>query len=824
MRKKHLLFCAIASCVLVLTSCSLFGSGGGASSSSSILTSVDHTGKNIRLIKNADELAGSVSNNGGTLSVYKASFGQALVALYNLKGYFGPLMIALDSANVSYYTADNKTVVTSNDSVSVDGKTVYYAGIGIKGSISQSQTDDYVCDSGDLVSIIKEMIRVYGSIPDDNDLPDSEKITVIATPLANSAYCSIKAGPFFNRSVTNFVVPKTVDGMKVKSIEKNGFANSAKLQSVTFESGSKVDTIASGAFSGCSSLSYVFIPDTVETISGAAFKGNSEDILFFLEAPSRPSGWASNDYYSDQTWNYHQGVCHWGKTDYEIGTDGFVYSTRLDGTAAIARYDGDETAITVPSEHNGSKVSEISSQAFYKKTKIKTVNLPATIELFGSDCFNGCLLLSEIRIGRVSGGAKTAINSGAFSGCSSLSYVFIPDTVETISGAAFKGNSEDILFFLEAPSRPSGWASSDYYSDQTWNYHQGVCHWGKTDYEIGTDGFVYSTRLDGTAAIARYDGDETAITVPSEHNGAKVTEISTYAFAKHTKIKSVVFPSSIILYQSYCFSGCILLHEIEIPSPAEGKSGTIETHAFGGCTALKYVVIHSYIDTIAAAAFVSNASGIIFFCSASSRPSGWASSDYYSEQTWNYKQGTTYWSNDGYYANEETGWVYGLRYSASGSFYQLDYCPDNVASIVVPDTVPSGTVKGIGSYALAKKSKLTSLTLPSQTIEIRDHALYQDNLLTSLTLPSSLEKLGDNALDGCSSLDYVVIPASVSYIGSNCFDNHQTNFKIFVEGKSSAPDGWYHNILDSGNSWDGGALVYWQGQWHYNAAGVPVFG
>jgi len=658
MRKKHLLFCAIASCVLVLTSCSLFGSGGGASSSSSILTSVDHTGKNIRLIKNADELAGSVSNNGGTLSVYKASFGQALVALYNLKGYFGPLMIALDSANVSYYTADNKTVVTSNDSVSVDGKTVYYAGIGIKGSISQSQTDDYVCDSGDLVSIIKEMIRVYGSIPDDNDLPDSEKITVIATPLANSAYCSIKAGPFFNRSVTNFVVPKTVDGMKVKSIEKNGFANSAKLQSVTFESGSKVDTIASGAFSGCSSLSYVFIPDTVETISGAAFKGNSEDILFFLEAPSRPSGWASNDYYSDQTWNYHQGVCHWGKTDYEIGTDGFVYSTRLDGTAAIARYDGDETAITVP----------------------------------------------------------------------------------------------------------------------------------------------------------------------SEHNGAKVTEISTYAFAKHTKIKSVVFPSSIILYQSYCFSGCILLHEIEIPSPAEGKSGTIETHAFGGCTALKYVVIHSYIDTIAAAAFVSNASGIIFFCSASSRPSGWASSDYYSEQTWNYKQGTTYWSNDGYYANEETGWVYGLRYSASGSFYQLDYCPDNVASIVVPDTVPSGTVKGIGSYALAKKSKLTSLTLPSQTIEIRDHALYQDNLLTSLTLPSSLEKLGDNALDGCSSLDYVVIPASVSYIGSNCFDNHQTNFKIFVEGKSSAPDGWYHNILDSGNSWDGGALVYWQGQWHYNAAGVPVFG
>ena len=67
----------------------------------------------------------------------------------------------------------------------------------------------------------------------------------------------------------------------VKTIQAGAFSNCRKLASVTFEKGSQLKTIGEiipsnitkGAFTNCTSLTFIEIPASVETIEAAAFKG-----------------------------------------------------------------------------------------------------------------------------------------------------------------------------------------------------------------------------------------------------------------------------------------------------------------------------------------------------------------------------------------------------------------------------------------------------------------------------------------------------------------------------------------------------------------------
>ena len=69
----------------------------------------------------------------------------------------------------------------------------------------------------------------------------------------------------------------------VKTIQAGAFSNCRKLASVTFEKGSQLKTIGEiipsnitkGAFTNCTSLTFIEIPASVETIEAAAFKGCS---------------------------------------------------------------------------------------------------------------------------------------------------------------------------------------------------------------------------------------------------------------------------------------------------------------------------------------------------------------------------------------------------------------------------------------------------------------------------------------------------------------------------------------------------------------------
>ena len=115
------------------------------------------------------------------------------------------------------------------------------------------------------------------------------------------------------------VLVKAKDTIKEATIRENtrfilddAFVACSSLTSVTFEEGSKLENIGSNAFSGCTSLTSIVIPNNVTSIGAYAFYGCSS-LTIYCEASTQPSGWDSywNEdipVYWAEEWFYVNGV------------------------------------------------------------------------------------------------------------------------------------------------------------------------------------------------------------------------------------------------------------------------------------------------------------------------------------------------------------------------------------------------------------------------------------------------------------------------------------------------------------------------------------
>ena len=79
-------------------------------------------------------------------------------------------------------------------------------------------------------------------------------------------------------------------------------------------------------------------------------------------------------------------------------TGDFVFAVRDDSTGiVVVKYNGTASTLTVPNTVAGLPVVEIGAQAFEGNTKLKSVTLPATIEIIGRRAFAECKNLLEVK-------------------------------------------------------------------------------------------------------------------------------------------------------------------------------------------------------------------------------------------------------------------------------------------------------------------------------------------------------------------------------------------------------------------------------------------
>ncbi len=197
----------------------------------------------------------------------------------------------------------------------------------------------------------------------------------------------------------------------VTSIGNAAFSGCSSLASITIPDG--VTLIGNAAFFGCSSLASITIPDSVTSIGELAF--HNCGALTSITIP--------------------EGVTEIGYQAF-YGCSSLVSVTIPDSVTSIGGQAFDKCSslesITIPEG-----VTSIGEFAFYDCTSLTSITIPDSVTEIGWNAFSGCSSLASITI--LDG--VTSIGESAFYGCSSLVSITIPDSVTSIGWNAFRGCS-----------------------------------------------------------------------------------------------------------------------------------------------------------------------------------------------------------------------------------------------------------------------------------------------------------------------------------------------------------------------------------------------
>ena len=448
----------------------------------------------------------------------------------------------------------------------------------------------------------------------------------------------------------------------------------------------------------------------------------------------------------------------------------FDYTT-TNGTITITGYTGTNEVVVIPSTINGLPVTSIGYSAFSGCTNLISVTIPNSITTIGDSAFAACFSLASVTIPK----NVTSIGFGVFSSCWALTSVTMPTSVTNIGVYALADCSS-----LTGITMPSSVTSIGFGAFLGCSRLTNVTI-PTSVRNIGGQAFACSSLLAIDVAIANmFYSSVDGVLFNRDH-----TALIQYP-AGNTET-SYMIPNSVTSIGDWAFDGCSSLANIMIPDSVTN----IGDWAFDFCSSLTNVMIPNSVTNIGDGAF--------YYCSSLTSfmipNSVIAIGDY------------------AFNGTALTEITIGNSVTSIGP-YAFEACP--LAGITIPDSVTS-----IGSNAFSYCSSLTNVTIGSGLTNIGDQAFAPcsnlvamnvaiDNTLYSsvegvlfnrnhttliqypgggganYTIPNSVTNIGDWAFDGCGRLTNVVIPDSVLSIGDSGFSSCTSLSGINVDANNLA--------------------------------------
>ena len=196
--------------------------------------------------------------------------------------------------------------------------------------------------------------------------------------------------------------------------------------------GSPVTSIGSSAFSGCSQLIQIKLPETLKSIGESAFLGCEKLVSIHLPDPINII--PANCF---QRCRVLRNITFPMKLSV-IGRRAFAECESLkelkmpDALKAI-EYSAFEGCVTLTSITLPNTLKSIEGSVFRHCSSLESIILPDSINDYGTDLFKDCSNLKEVFLPS----AVSSIKNGTFWGCTKLESVWIPDTISAIHSYAF---------------------------------------------------------------------------------------------------------------------------------------------------------------------------------------------------------------------------------------------------------------------------------------------------------------------------------------------------------------------------------------------------
>lgn len=502
--------------------------------------------------------------------------------------------------------------------------------------------------------------------------------------------------------------------------------------------GNGVTILKSAAFRGCTSLTGIELPDSLITLEDSVFEDSG---LISIVLPKGVTEIGEQVFLDIET-----------LTSIEVDEANTVFSS-MDG---ILYNKNKTTLILCPRKKSGEiKVPEgvknLEKEAFCM-CEMSSVVLPSTLETIGSNTFNACTNIEEIKIPE----GVVTIEAGAFAGCDALKKVTIPKSVTSIGNKVFNGTYNALIYCYKNSAGHTYAIENElifFLLDQKIQA-QGNCGENLTWVLENVDGSGV-LKISGTGAMKDWDIRtlwDKYPNLPEWYDIRKliskieiqdgVTSIGEYAFYDCTNITDITLAESVTYIGMSAFEYCSSITDIKL---AESVTG-IGVAAFAYCSSLKEIKLPSKLDNLATATFKG--------CSSLT----------------SIEIPESVWSLSGNLFEDCTSLSYIKLPKEMGNIYwEVFKNCSSLTSIEIPDNV-----KEIGYSAFEGCNQLTTITLPDTINKIDSYAFKDCSSLTSIELPENVRGfeiiLGSGIFQNCSNLKTVKIHNTNLRIGDNLFD------------------------------------------------------
>ena len=437
--------------------------------------------------------------------------------------------------------------------------------------------------------------------------------------------------------------------------------------------------------------------------------------------------------------------------------DGIYYY--LNGTEAIVTGDSNyqyQGNVTIPSDvtYNGTtySVTSIDNFAFSECTRLTSIDIPNSVTSIGTDAFFGCSGLTSINIPN----SVTYIGMEAFFGCTGLTSIDIPNSVTDILDFTFKGctgltsinipNSVTQIGY-EAFLGCSGLTSIDIPNSVTAigdNAFSGCT--GLASVVIGNAvTSISNSAFNGCTGLTSISVNNGNPKFDSRNNCNAIIETASNSLV--FGCRNTIIPNSVTTISDYAFNGCTGLTSIDIPNSVTAISNS----AFNGCTGLTSISVDNgnpkFDSRNNCNAIIETASNSLFFgCRNTTIPNSVTSIG-----------NSAFAGCSGLTSIDIPNSVISI---GGGAFYRCT----GLTSIDIPNSVIS-----IGGGAFSYCTGLTSINIPNSVTSIGLQAFYYCIKLTSINIPNAVTSIDDDAFRGCTNLTSVNIGNSVTSIGKSAF-------------------------------------------------------